>query len=97
MEFLGVLLFLFYLLKIIFHYLVLYDKKVLIDKNKEEPEFIDELISPSQRKIYFWIFISSIMIPIFSKTVEKKKIFKVLANFSVLSFYTVLFILIKVA
>ncbi len=94
MEILGGLLFVLYLLKIVFHFNLLFDKKVLIQNDANKSSFIDSLISPSRRQTYLWIFYSSIMLPIFSKYPQNKKAFKVLSNIVVAAFYITFLVMI---
>ena len=94
MEILGGLLFVFYLLKIVFHYNLLFDKKVLIQNNANKSNLIDSIISSSRRQTYLWIFYSSIMLPVFSKYPQNKKAFRVLSNIAVAGFYFTFLVMI---
>ena len=88
MEVLGILLFLFYILKIIFHFSLLFNKSILEELEMEKSGFIDSLVSPANRQICLWFFYSGIMFPIFSNR-SKKKGYKVLANMAVGAFFLI--------
>ncbi len=94
MGILGSLLFVFYLLKITFHFNLLFDKKVLTQNDINKSSFIDRLMPPSRRQIYLWIFYSGIMLPVFSKYSENKKAFKILSNIAVAAFYITYLVMI---
>ena len=95
MEILGGLLFVLYLLKIAFHFNLLFDNKILSQIDVNKSSFIDRLLPPSRRQIYLWIFYSSIMFPVLSKYPKNRKVYKTLSNIIVASFYIVFLIMLN--
>lgn len=92
----GGLLFALYLLKIVFHCNLLFDKKKPIQNDSNKSNFIDNFLSSSRRQAYLGIFYASIMLPVISNYPQNKRTIKALTNIIVAAFYITFLVMIVI-